>query len=957
MPWNDRQRGRRLDQVEEEPAYRRASSTELTHDPALRGRDAPPAPTVAGDTDESSTSLYTDAPRAPNEPERVRLLDALDASSRGDSGRLKRITSLLSRMLSTRMAMISIIHSHEQHLRAVVGFNCSSTSRNSAFCVWTLLSDAPTILVVPDTHSDYRFRHNPFVVQEPFVRFYASAPVFIRGIRAGTLCVLDTSPRPDGLERWQLDLLASLARLVSAELSKEHISGKLATALEMCSEGFFLLRSLDEGCVIQYVNQGWTALTGYTRDESVGHQLESLLSFSNETEVLYAIESARQSTTTLRVDCKCQHNEQKSFRLSLCPVNNGALTPENPSPEHPAKLFIFGALLDITENVRLRHEANKQLEEAKAKEREKNSFLANVSHAVRTPLNAIISGSNLVLETTGLRKEQENLTSMIKRAGNQLLSLINDIIDFSRVDSYDMPLRRTWFQLHECIDLCMDMNGQKTNEKGLLLTYVVEEGVPWMLYNDDSRVRQVLTNLVSNATKFTEEGEVNVTVSLANDQHTSPPNVQVAQPVDSNMESCLLKFSVSDTGQGIAQKDRPKIFRHFSQADSTMTSRTGTGLGLAISSSIVRQMGGSIEFDSVEGEGTSFTFTMWGCRERGVSMRKRRESKLGKDKPVHIFGARSSFHKSAASLCKALSLRPESKDSKYAARLAKGEARVSDACALIVDRDEFEVSGWTRNQCDRAEVTNRIMDVVERSRSSTPLVIFTLDSPAQVSNKVTIQSKPMTLKSLRESLSPYFAALNTGSPSVGATSVIQRTQIEDESMKMKILVAEDNIVNQKVVKKMLLSLRYIADFVTNGQEALNNMKKTTRETVYDVILMDLQMPRMDGIEATKNIRKEVSDGLQPAIMALTADVAQHVPPLCKKAGMNGYVCKPVQKESLKEALSEVSRWKVRGRDPGELKSRLRWIAISDSDIKEGKRSESIDEARNRPMLEEKTATQ
>jgi CheY-like chemotaxis protein len=214
----------------------------------------------------------------------------------------------------------------------------------------------------------------------------------------------------------------------------------------------------------------------------------------------------------------------------------------------------------------------------------------------------------------------------------------------------------------------------------------------------------------------------------------------------------------------------------------------------------------------------------------------------------------------------------------------------------------------------------------------------------------------MTLKSLRESLSPYFAALNTGSPSVGATSVIQRTQIEDESMKMKILVAEDNIVNQKVVKKMLLSLRYIADFVTNGQEALNNMKKTTRETVYDVILMDLQMPRMDGIEATKNIRNEVSDGLQPAIMALTADVAQHVPPLCKKAGMNGYVCKPVQKESLKEALGEVSRWKVRGRDPGELKSRLRWIAISDSNIKVGKRSESIDEARNRPMLEEKTAT-
>lgn len=884
---------------------------------------------VHADPVNHETGEYEGAPLPPDEAERVRMIDALKATDRASSPRLKRITSLCARMLNAQSAMLSIVQSSEQRFHSVVGFNGFTTSRRSAFCAWTFLPDAPRVLVVPDTLQDQRFKENPLVVGAPYIRFYAGAPLIVHGTRLGTLCVLDGSPRPGGMAQWQVKLLISLARLVSDELSKEPSSDYLANALESCFEGFVMLNPSEDNCTIKYVNEGWTALTGYSRSESVGQTLQELLRMSNESTVREKIES-KEKLSSLTVHCSCKNEEKKSFKLSLCPVE-GELRATSFS-EHSSRIYIIVALLDITENVHLRQEASKRLDDARAAEERKNSFLANVSHAVRTPLNAIISGSNLVLENSHLGRESEDLVRMMKRAGKQLLSLINDIMEFSRLDSQDMPMRRDWFELSDCIDMCVEMTGQRANEKGLMLTYNVETNVPVMLYQDETRIRQVLVNLVSNAIKFTDEGEVEITVSRVK-RSDPPPSVSVAQPEDSSMEPCLLRFSVRDTGKGVSERDRPKLFRYFSQAEHGLRDHTGTGLGLAICASIVRQTGGTINFSSKENEGSTFTFTIWGCCERqkrSLSLRPKQPGRevLATSKPVYVIGSHKSFQRAVASLCRGLSIRYECKDGKFLSRFVRNEANISEAAAFIIDRDNFEVPGASNQRQARYEVSNRLIQLVQRSKETVPLLMYTFDSSAHISDCVHVQSKPITLKLLRETLGPYIAHVDPVSSS-GDSLHKQADHMELGRKELKILVAEDNMMNRKVLQKMLCSLSQEAVFVDDGEQALEYIRNMPHDNPCDLIFMDLQMPRKDGIATTKSIREDIPTAQQPVIIALTADVTPHVPPLCQDAGMNGYMSKPVRKDTVSKALDEVNKWKERGRDEEELFTKLKWIQIND----------------------------
>ncbi len=650
------------------------------------------------------------------------------------------------------------------------------------------------------------------------------------------------------------------------QTSLQKSEAKFRSLGESSPDGIFIT---DASGQWTYSNTQWSKMAGLGTDQSQGDGWAGAIHPDDKTRVL---EKWNQFL-------KDRANFSEEFRLKTSDgeihwVSCSTAPVQYESSDECQSAGYVGAFRDITVYKNVEEELRRAKTEAEAAVKAKGEFLATMSHEIRTPMNGVIGMANLLMDTQ-MSSQQREYAETIRRSAESLLLLINDVLDFSKGEARKLIFENIDFNLRETIEGSLELLAETAQAKNIELAGFVLADVPTQLRGDPGRLRQVVVNLISNAVKFTEFGEVVVSVASL---------VESVNHVD-------LRVEVRDTGIGIPVEIQPRLFQVFSQADSSTTRKYGgTGLGLAISKQLIESMGGQIGFTSAAGQGSTFWFSARFEKQIAPDPSKTPADQINlSDLHVLIVDSNGTNRRILEGQMQAWGIPAASAAGAQAALDTLQDAKQKPFNVVIMDMQMPGMDGISLTEVIKSD----------RKTSHARLIILTslgkLMDDAQL-KRLGIDAclvKPVKQNRLFECLT---GARKFSKDSEPAQPAVAAPALQD----LRVLLAEDNIINQKVAVGQLRKMGCTPDVANNGMEAVEAVKRSR----YDVILMDCQMPQMDGYEASKQIRLlERADGGKPAyIIAMTANAMQGDREKCLEASMNDYLSKPVKDTALKGAI-------------------------------------------------------
>ena len=902
-------------------------------------------------------------------------------------------------------AGVSLLEETRERLVSRFGDLPDEIAHSDSVAVWSFASSTNKVLVVEDMLQDDLLKHHSRARNPPYMRFFACSPIVINGIKVGMLFVLDYEPR--SLDDAEIDLLGILSETIASDINSARQTSILSTAVDILNEACLVVDASDSTLPIIFCNSGWVSISGRYRNDTVGKSLHEAFGepegIHDRCAELHQIAHEGSSQSNMQ-KIITSDGSQLITKMSFTPADQ-VNSEEAEQDTAPLRHYYFAMLSDITELENDRVQMDEAAVAANNAAGAKSLFLANTSHEIKTPLNAVVASSGLLEEQEGHTDETREMFSMIRKGGEQLMDLVNDVLDLSRIEQYQLSLIFGRFSLWSLIEQCVESAATRANAKVLPLTFTIEKDVPDCVWGDEYWLRQALLNVLVNGVKFTDKGYVEVRVKRAVLEHgeeppqSALPSSEQTSPDRTTPQKVL--FEVTDTGRGISDEEMSSLFVAFSQIDKSRTrEHSGMGTGLSKSRLLSRKMGGDLTCTSTPSEGvfsslracsaqylkssfsalysdagSTFSLSAWITTSENNS----RAAGPTTHEFVKVLSQDKYFQHNAQSSCRLLNWQIEFIEDERTAEecarpawflpqrirswsdplvlwwyfremklLVNGE---SNARAIIFDLDnlpasvdemvsqllddlpseqnmrgDFEQHGRISGGMASAD-TNLVNEGVGQAparpdnASQSPWIerlAATLER-LMAERRRTVPIIPLSVQGANEAvldgLGHSVAALPITSRKL--SNAIQKwelrqsmqTQAEEKrgiaTSDLNILVAEDNQVNQYVIRKLLHSLNCVCTLVSDGTDAVEEVATAisddSREEC-DLIFMvsaktqparkpssassmlscpaiglqDIQMLRMDGTTATRRIRNdERVGGKQPMIIALTADAIAH----------------------------------------------------------------------------------